>query len=111
MQCHVLGITMLPIVGALLVADARRAPAGAERRTVWRFGLAGLAIIALSFLPLVVHELTNDFSEVAAALDYIRSGGDPTALGPDRAGSWSSAARVDLVAADRSAVGRGARRA
>ena len=82
MQCHVLGITMLPVVGALLVADARARPPGAERRTVWRFGLAGLAIIAVSFLPLVVHELTNDFSEIGAALDYIRSGGDPTALGP-----------------------------
>ena len=82
MQCHVLGVTMLPIVGALLVADARTRPSGAERRRVWRFGLAGLALIALSFVPLAVHELTTDFSEVAAALDYIRSGGDPAALGP-----------------------------
>ena len=82
MQCHVLGVTMLPIVGALLVADARSRPSGAERRRVWRFGLAGLAIIALSFLPLVIHELTSDFSEIHAALDYIRAGGDPTALGP-----------------------------
>ena len=45
-------------------------------------GSAGLAIVVLSFLPLAVHELTTDFSEINAALDYIRSGGDPTALGP-----------------------------
>ena len=82
MQCHVLGVTMLPIVGALLVADARSRPDGAERRSVWRFGLGGLAIVVLSFLPLAVHELTNDFSEVAAALDYLRAGGDPAATGP-----------------------------
>ena len=82
MQCHVLGITMLPVVGALLVADARARPSGPERRTVWRFGLVGLAIIALSFVPLAVHELTSDFSELTAALDYLRSGGDPAALGP-----------------------------
>ena len=82
MQCHVLGVTMLPIVGALLVADARSRPSGAERRRVVRFGLAGLAIVVLSFLPLAVHELTTDFSEINAALDYIRSGGDPAALGP-----------------------------
>jgi 4-amino-4-deoxy-L-arabinose transferase-like glycosyltransferase len=82
MQCHVLGVTMLPIVGALLVADARARPPGPERRAVWRVGLAGLGIIALSFVPLVVHELTNDFSEVNAALDYLRSGGPPPALGP-----------------------------
>ena len=82
MQCHVLGVTLLPIVGGLLVADARSRGPGGERRRVWRFGLAGLAIVALSFLPLVVHELTSDFSEVGAALDYLRAGGDATAIGP-----------------------------
>ena len=55
---------------------------GSERRRVWRFGLAGLGIVALSFLPLVVHELTSDFSEIGAALDYLRAGGDATAIGP-----------------------------
>ena len=82
MQCHVLGVTMLPIVGALLVADARSRAGGAERRRVLRFGLGGLAIVVLAFVPLAVHELTTNFSEINAALVYIRSGGDPTALGP-----------------------------
>ena len=82
MQCHVLGVTLLPIVGGLLVADARSRGPGSQRRRVWAFGLAGLAIVALSFLPLVVHELTNDFSEVNAALDYLRAGGDATEIGP-----------------------------
>jgi 4-amino-4-deoxy-L-arabinose transferase-like glycosyltransferase len=82
MQCHVLGVTLLPVVGALLVADARRRPPGPERRAVWWVGVTGLAIIALSFLPLVVHELTNDFSETQAALDYLRAGGQPGANGP-----------------------------
>ena len=51
MQAHVLGVTILPIVGALLIADARSrawAGRGVARRRVWRFGLAGLGIIALS---------------------------------------------------------------
>jgi hypothetical protein len=82
MQCHVLGVTMLPIVGALLIADARSRAGGAERRRVVRFGLGGLAIVVLAFVPLAIHELTTNFSEVNAALVYIRSGGDPTALGP-----------------------------
>ncbi|MFL5675474.1 MAG: ArnT family glycosyltransferase [Chloroflexota bacterium] len=82
MQFHVLGVTMLPIVGGLLVADARRQATVADRRRIWRFGLAGLAIIVLAFTPLVVHELTTDFSELHAALDYIRAGGDPAALPP-----------------------------
>ena len=99
MQCHVLGVTLLPIVGALLVADARSRPSGPERRRVVRFGLGGLAIVVLSFLPLAVHELTTDFSEINAALDYIRSGGDPTALGP-LARFLVIGGRVDVVAVD-----------
>ncbi len=82
MQCHVLGVTMLPIIGALLVAAGRARPPGRERRAVWQFGLAALAIVAVSFLPLVVHELTTDFSEIHAALDYLRSGGEAPTLGP-----------------------------
>ena len=82
MQCHVLGVTLLPIVGALLVADARSRPTAVERGRIWRIGLAGLAIVAISFLPLVVHELTTGLSEIHAALDYIRAGGDPNAMGP-----------------------------
>jgi len=113
MQCHVLGVTMLPIVGALLVADARSRTPGAERRRVLRFGLGGLAIVVVSFLPLAVHELTTNFSEINAALVYIRSGGDPAALGPlarflvigGRVMSWpltglfTSAALAGLIAA------------
>ena len=82
MQCHVLGVTLLPVVGALLVADVRRRASPSERRALVRVGLAGLAIIALSFLPLVIHELTSNFSEVQAALTYLRRGGDPSSLGP-----------------------------
>ena len=57
---------------------------------VWWSGLAGLAIIALSFLPLVVHELTNDFSEIHAALDYLRGGGQPGAASARWSASSSS---------------------
>ena len=82
MQCHVLGVTLLPVIAAILVADARRRPPGPERRSVWLAGLAGLGIIALAFVPLVIHELTNDFSEIHAALDYIQAGGAPGGFGP-----------------------------
>lgn len=80
MQCHVLGVTLLPVIGALLVADARRRGPGPTRRAVLGVGLAGLAIIALTYVPLVVHELTTDFAELHAALDYLRAGGEPVDL-------------------------------
>jgi 4-amino-4-deoxy-L-arabinose transferase-like glycosyltransferase len=82
MQCHVLGVTLLPIVAAPLVADARRRTAPGERRAVVANGLGALAIIVVAFVPLAVHELTTDFSEVQAALAYLREGGDPNALNP-----------------------------
>jgi 4-amino-4-deoxy-L-arabinose transferase-like glycosyltransferase len=82
MQCHVLGVTLLPVIGALLVADVRRQADPSGRRALIRVGLGGLAIVALSFLPLVIHELTTNFSEVQAALAYLRAGGDPSSVAP-----------------------------
>jgi 4-amino-4-deoxy-L-arabinose transferase-like glycosyltransferase len=123
MQCHVLGVTLLPIVGALLVADWRRRDDGSRRRVVGA-GIAGLGLIALSFVPLVIHELTTDFAEVDAALAYLRAGGEPPAEGPlgrfvfigARVVSWPlvglivdglSAAVISLIAVIAIAIWRG----
>ena len=91
MQCHVLGVTLLPVVGALLVADLRRRTDSLERRMLIRVAVGGAAIIAASFLPLVIHELTSNFSEVQAALAYLRAGGDPSAVAPIPSSSSSRA--------------------
>jgi hypothetical protein len=82
MQAHVLGVTLLPVVGALLVADVRRRTSAAERLALLRIGLMGLGLIALAFVPLVIHELTTGFAEVQAALVYLREGGEPPSQGP-----------------------------
>jgi 4-amino-4-deoxy-L-arabinose transferase-like glycosyltransferase len=75
MQCHVLGVAMLPVVGALFVADLRRPRPDAERPGPGGAIILGcLAILGLSYLPLAVHELSTDFSEVRAALDYLAGG-------------------------------------
>jgi hypothetical protein len=67
MQCHVLGVALLPIVVVPLVADARRRPLGPVI-------LGCLAILAAAYLPLVVNELTTGGSELRAALDYLAGG-------------------------------------
>ncbi len=67
MQCHVLGITLLPIIAVPLLVDARRKPLG---RVVW--GIAAVFVIA--YLPLAVNEATTGFSEARAAIDYLASG-------------------------------------
>jgi 4-amino-4-deoxy-L-arabinose transferase-like glycosyltransferase len=72
MQCHVLGVALLPIVGAAFVLDARRRPLG-------RVALGCLLVLVAAFLPLAVNELTTGFSELHAALDYVAGGGDRSA--------------------------------
>ena len=75
MQCHVLGVAMLPIIAVPFVADARRRRLGAVP-------LGVLAIFLVAYLPLAVNELTNGFSEIRAASAYLGSGrsGDEVAI-------------------------------
>ena len=79
MHCHVLGSVFLPPIAGLWVADVRRRPPGPERSARIRAGLLALALLALSYVPLAVHELANDYSETRAALDFITGGGEPSA--------------------------------
>jgi 4-amino-4-deoxy-L-arabinose transferase-like glycosyltransferase len=67
-QLHVLGLVFfLPIV-VLSLLELRR------NRGTW-FGLVGgLAIVALLFAPLAIHELTTGFLETQRVLDYLRAG-------------------------------------
>lgn len=78
MQCHVLGAVLLVPLALILVADARRRSPGA-RAAVARAGLAGLLVIAASYIPLLVHELGAGFSDTRAALAFLAAGGDPSA--------------------------------
>ena len=68
MQCHILGVALLPIVSVPFVLDTRGRPMG-------RVPLAILAVFVIAYLPLAVNELTNGFSETRAAVDYLQSGG------------------------------------
>lgn len=66
MQCHVLGVALLPVIAAPLLLDARRRSLG----PVW----AGvIAIFVVAYVPLIANELTTGFSEASAAAAYIAS--------------------------------------
>jgi 4-amino-4-deoxy-L-arabinose transferase-like glycosyltransferase len=82
MQCHVLGVVLLPVIVALFVADLRRTARGEARDRLWRAGAGALAIFLLAYLPLIVHELTTGGLELRAAADYFLggSGGSDVAL-------------------------------
>jgi 4-amino-4-deoxy-L-arabinose transferase-like glycosyltransferase len=75
MQCHVLGIALLPIVAVPYVLDTRR-------RALARVHLGVLSIFAVAYLPLMINELTTGGSELRAALEYLAAGraGSETAI-------------------------------
>jgi Dolichyl-phosphate-mannose-protein mannosyltransferase len=75
MQCHVLGIALLPPVLYLWAVTRRTTAVGPDRRRFDRYALGGLAIIVLGYLPLLAYELGHDFAETRAALAFIASGG------------------------------------
>jgi 4-amino-4-deoxy-L-arabinose transferase-like glycosyltransferase len=78
-QAHLLGIVALPALAAMWLADLRREPD--RRRSTAGWGLAGLVLIALGYLPLLLHELASGFDQTRAALDFLRAGGDASGPG------------------------------
>jgi hypothetical protein len=75
-QLHVLGVVFFVAILALVLLQLRRDLA------VLLPLLAGLAAVALLFVPLLVHELQSGFSEVQAMLAYLRGGDEPIAANP-----------------------------
>ena len=80
MQCHVLGIALLPPIVGLWAVAWRATPRGPERSRLERVGIASLGIVLLGYVPLAVHEIGHDFSESRAALAFIASGGTGISL-------------------------------
>ena len=76
MQLHVLGLVVVPPLVAAWIADVRRRRSdGRPRRPAVLAGAGALAIIAAGYVPLVIHELTSDFSETRAIVAYLAGGG------------------------------------
>jgi 4-amino-4-deoxy-L-arabinose transferase-like glycosyltransferase len=65
-QLHVLGVVFLVAILALVLLELRR------DRSVGVALLGGVGIVALLFVPLLAHELQNNFDETRGVLDYLR---------------------------------------
>jgi flagellar biosynthesis protein FliQ len=78
MQLHVLAWVLIVPFAALLIADARRT-SSVDRGGVWRAALVAIAVIALSYVPLLVYELGHEFSELRALAAFLTGGGTETA--------------------------------
>ncbi|MEW5992730.1 MAG: glycosyltransferase family 39 protein [Chloroflexota bacterium] len=77
-QLHVLGIVFLaPILGLAVVdvVGARRAGERGRARAIVGMSGGGLLLVALLYMPLLVHELTTGFEETRHVLDFLAGGG------------------------------------
>ncbi len=72
MQLHVLGSVLAVPTAAFFLVDLRRRPAG-ERGAVLRWGAGGLALIAASYVPLLVYDLGHDFAETRGIVGFFLS--------------------------------------
>ena len=82
MQCHVLGVVVVPPLLVAWLADVR----GRRRRDerlgpLVAAGAGGLAILAAGYVPLLASELQHDFAETRAILGYLGGGGGSAASG------------------------------
>ena len=82
MQCHVLGVVVVPpLVVAWLVDVRGRRRRGERLGPAVGAGVGGLAIVAAGYLPLLAYELGHDFAETRAILGYLTGGGSGAASG------------------------------
>ena len=92
MQCHVLGVVVVPPLLVAWLADVR----GRRRRDerlgpAVGAGVGSLAILAAGYLPLLAFELQHDFAETRAILAYLGGSGSSAASG--------ALARIGIVGA------------
>ncbi|HEY7130734.1 MAG TPA: glycosyltransferase family 39 protein [Candidatus Limnocylindrales bacterium] len=93
MHLHVLGVALTPVVAGLLVADLVRRQRDRDRAGVAAIVTAigwWLVLALASYVPLIVHEATNDASELRAAIAFLTGGGEPA--------TTSLPARIPIVA-------------
>ncbi|HTK44394.1 MAG TPA: glycosyltransferase family 39 protein [Patescibacteria group bacterium] len=75
-QLHVLGLVFFMSIFVLALLGLRRS------RAAWNGIVGGLAIVAVLFTPLLIHELTSGFGETRLILDYFASGGGTQSRDP-----------------------------
>jgi hypothetical protein len=84
MHGHVLGVILSPVIAAVLVADWRTGRTDPERRASTRkiawAALGWVAIAAASYVPLAIHELGNNASELRALSAFVAGGGGSSAF-------------------------------
>ena len=80
-QAHIIaGVLVLPM-GAVLVALVLRGPLG-QRRRIALWGGAAVVLVAATYIPLVVYDLSHDFAETRAIVAFFTGPGQGQLHGP-----------------------------
>lgn len=80
-QAHVAAaVIILPLAAAFLL-DLRRGPSERRRGTA-AWGLIGVLVFAATYLPVIVHELGNNFSETRGMVAYFSDPNSTSNIGP-----------------------------
>ena len=83
MQFHVLGVILTPVIGGLMVDDVRRRRRRGDQEgagAVLRAALGWIALAVLSYVPLAIHEIGSNASELRAAIAFLNGGGGPASV-------------------------------
>ena len=78
-QSHLTGLVLVLPMAAMFVLTLRRGPSG-QRRRLLGWGLAGVGLFVLTWLPWIVYELGHNFTETRAILAFSQPA--PPAAGP-----------------------------
>ena len=81
MQAHVAATAIVLPMTIVYLADLRRGPAG-RRRGILAWGLAGVTLVAVTYLPLILYEIGHDYAETRGALGYFVGSGSAPAHDP-----------------------------
>ena len=88
-QAHVAAVVLFAPTGGVLAALLWRGPAG-QRRRIALWGLASVALIIATYVPLILYEVSHNFTETRGILGYL--------LGPGQAPSHGAPYRLAVSA-------------
>ena len=75
-QSHLTGLVLVFPMAIFFLVTLRRCPAGKRRRLI-AWGMAGVALFLLTWMPWIISELTHNFAETRGILAFSQPGSPP----------------------------------
>ncbi len=80
-QSHIAAAVIVAPMAFAFAVDLRRGPA-VRRRRVAMWGLAGVGLVAVTYLPFLIHEIGHDFADTRGMLAYFSDPNSTSSLNP-----------------------------